>query len=145
MKTVNLAKESNITATGTHNNGNCKPVVCLTDGTRFTSVTDAAEYAGVHITCMSSCCIGKIKTCNGKVYRFVSRVGENLDEVFDYIHSLSSVKEKARLWDEHEAERRAIAERAERREKLRQSVAKLEEKLAQERNKLSELEDDDVA
>ena len=70
------------------------------------------------------------------------------------------MQEKARLWDEHiaaqEAERRAIAEREERREKLRQNVekyteniAKLEAKLAEAirnqdaaRTELSELEED---
>ena len=65
---ININKTARIEAQGTRVNGNTKGVVCVTDPAFFTSITDAAETAEVHVSVMSNHVRELSKTCKGNVY-----------------------------------------------------------------------------
>lgn len=50
---------------GTNTHGNSKAVVCSDNGKKWASALDCAVELGVHITSVSACCLGKIRTCKG--------------------------------------------------------------------------------
>lgn len=50
---------------GTNTHGNSKAVVCSDNGKKWASALDCASELGVHITSVSACCLGKIRTCKG--------------------------------------------------------------------------------
>ena len=74
MKTITISKKSEITAEGNLNCHRCKPVICVDTFKVFTSVTDAAEYAGCAMFNMVNHLKGKTKTCKGKTYKYLSEV-----------------------------------------------------------------------
>ena len=47
------------------------PVMCTTTGVIYKSLTDASKQTGVHLSCVSRCCNGKIKSVKGLEFRFV--------------------------------------------------------------------------
>lgn len=49
---------------------NNKPVICITDGKEFKSITDAAIWYRVNPVNIAANCKGKTKTCNGQVFKF---------------------------------------------------------------------------
>lgn len=134
-----INNEATCEATGELNSGNCKPVF-NDEGKKFTSVTDAAKYAGVTTSTMSSCLNGRHRTCNGHAYFFMS----HRDEVFDLItRRLAEVtaeneqrkadEEDARKWREQEAEK----ERKRKEDEARlEAERKAAEKFEQDRQKI---------
>jgi len=127
MKNI-IRKEAIINAEGDHNNGNCKMVVCVTNGKKFHSVTDAANYAGCHITTMCGHLNGKWNTCKGKKYRYANDGAALVEELTTNIQSLT---EDARLWREYqaglEAERKAEEQRLADIEKAEKDIEYYEE------------------
>ena len=65
---VTLQKEATIEANGTRDNGNCKSVMCITDGKSFASMTDAAEHYGIATSQISYACSEKGRTAAGKQF-----------------------------------------------------------------------------
>lgn len=115
MKTIIINNEATIKANGTHTHSRSKPVICIDTGEVFASATDAAERNGVHWTTMSSTCLGKTKTCNGKRYCYLADMAENLGALTERIQKLNELEAKAKAWDElkakEEAARKAEEER----------------------------------
>lgn len=128
MKKINIQNEANINAKGEHTQKAAKPVICIDTGEVFASTTDAAEAAGVHITTMSSACLGKIRTANGKRYCYLSRVTESLDSIVTRLRETAAVEEDAKRWKAYQAEQEAIRKAEEKRQA---EIAKAREKVAQ--------------
>jgi hypothetical protein len=130
--TINIQKATNVNAIGIHMNGNAKPVFCITDGSVYASVTDAADKNGTTVASMSCAVTGKIKTCKGKRYCFISDVMRYLDEISENIKIRNEkvaaydaiMAEQKAQWEREEAERR---QRAEAQENLAKHKAKCEE------------------
>lgn len=99
MKKQNIIinEKATIEGTGIHTNGNCKPVICLETFEAFTSVTDAAEKAGVHISVLSNNLVGKYKSVKGKHYCYLADLPQHLNFVAANIQVNA---EKAKAYDE---------------------------------------------
>lgn len=130
-KTINIQNEANIKAKGELNCHRCKPVICIDTGEVFTSCADAAENAGVHISTISACCTGKIRTANGKRYCYLSRVTENLDSIVTRLRETAAVEADAKKWQAYQAEQEAIrAAEAKRIEEARKAEEKRQAEIA---------------
>lgn len=79
--TITMTKESTITAIGQRRNANRKEVLCITDGTLYASVTDAAEAIGVTEGAVSQNLTGLTKKCTGKRFCYAKEVNEHLGEI----------------------------------------------------------------
>ena len=137
MKKINIQNEANINGNGTHTQKNCKPVICIDTGEVFTSCLDAAEHVGVHFTAMSSACLGKTRTCNGKRYCYLSEAAENLNSIVSRLREATTDSEDARKWREYQAEQEAVRKEEEKRQA---EIAKLEEKHARQQKICERLE-----
>ena len=51
-------------------NKKCKPVVCITNGEEYISVTEAAEKTGCSLKHISAICLGKRKQTKGLTFKF---------------------------------------------------------------------------
>lgn len=131
MTELVLHQSATIQAGGTHINGNSKAVTILEEGKTFGSVTDAAEYLGVHYSMLQGHLHGKYRTVKGKHCFFVSQRDSNYDAMANHINNLyekqSELERKAALWDAYEAEQNAARKAKEAHEA---AVAKAMEKVA---------------
>ena len=140
-KTINIHHEATIGGSGNLNSKRCKPVICIDTGEVFTSATDAAEKAGVHYSTISSACLGKMRTCKGKRYCYLSNATESLNAIVTRLRETASAEEDARKWREYQAEQEAIRKAEEKRlederkakEEYDAAVAKLVEKIERRR------------
>lgn len=151
--------ESVINAIGAHNSGHCKPVVRLEDMKIFSSIADAANAAGCHRSQMNNHLLypNKNKSVKRMHYAYLRDVLDDPNKVFQSANKnhdrlmvetqrADSNAEKARLWDEYQAELRAAeeaeakrledeakakAKRQERRVKLEAREARLAKKRAE--------------
>ena len=135
--TINIRKASNVKATGHHINGNSKPVFCITDGSVYASVTDAAEKVGVNSSVMSNAVSGRSKTCKGKRYCFISDVMSHLDEISTNIHTRN---EKVAAYDAMIAKQNAAKEAEAKLAIHRANCEKLRAKLEKETQMMKEAE-----
>lgn len=129
-KTITVNEKVIINANGELHGRRCKPVICIDTGEVYSSCTDAAKANKTHVSVVSACCIGRIKTANGKHFCFVSKANENLEALTARIRELES---KAAKWDVLEAEREE-EERKENearlaKEKHEREIAKAKEKI----------------
>lgn len=106
--TINIQHEANIKAEGQFSSKRCKPVICLDNGKVFTSMLDAAAYAGVSNPTMVAHLHGKTRTCQGKHYCYLSRVNESLDAIVTRLRETSAIEEDAKKWQAYQAEQEAI-------------------------------------
>lgn len=122
-----------------HSGKRCKPVVCVTNGMRFASATDAAEYAGVHLSSISLCCLGKVTNVKGNVYKYVKEETENcVDVLADTLQKQRQLLEKyapliaeLEAKEEEEKLRKLDEERKQKAiEKAKAKYARAEEKFA---------------
>ena len=148
MKKINIQNEANIKAEGKLNNNHCKPVICVDNGKVFTSMTDAAEYAGVSSPTMVVHLQGKTRTCAGKHFCYLSKVTENLDSIVTRLRETAAVEDDARKWQVYQAEQERIRIAEEKRleeerkaeEKRKAEIAKAEERVAKLTAKGQDLE-----
>ena len=141
MKKINIQNEANINAKGEHTKRAAKPVICIDTGEVYASTTDAAEAAGVHITTMSSVCLGKIRTANGKRYCYLSRVTESLDSIVTRLRETAAVEEDAKRWKAYQAEQEAIRKAEEERIRAEQErIAAIERAKAEREERKRKLE-----
>ena len=136
--TINIQKATNVNAVGIHHNGNSKPVFCITDGSVYASVSDAAEKVGIDVSTMSGAVRGKIKTCKGKRYCFIANVMEHLDEISANINARN---EKVAAYDAMIAEQNAKKEAQENIAKHKAKCDELRAKLEKELKLLQEAEE----
>ena len=124
MKTITINNKSEVTAEGNLNCFRCKPVVCVDTFKIFTSVTDAATYAGCVVDHMCNHLKGKFPKCKGKTYKYLSEIEGCLDTI---LHNAAELKADAEKWRTQQAEQEAIrlAE-----EKRQANIAAVEAKLA---------------
>lgn len=135
--TIIIHNKATMKATGIHTHKNAKPVICLDNGNRYASVTDAAEAVGVTHNSLSAHLNGDTKTCGGMHWSFMSRVTESADTILDHASHLSSELDKAnKKLAEQEAEMaefrawKAEKERIRKAEEARQhAIAKAKEKV----------------
>jgi chromosome segregation ATPase len=133
MATLNIHKETNINAEGTHNSGTNKPVICITTGKKFASITDAAEYYGTTIYSISNVVREKQKTAAGKRFCYLHKATENLEELTSQIAKLNADAEDARKWREYQAEQERIRREEEERIKAEQERIAAIERARQQR------------
>ena len=143
--TITIQKASNLKAEGHHINGNCKPVFCITTGSVYASVYDAAEKLGIDPSCISSAANGRTKTCQGKRYCFVANVMEHLDEIAE---NFRIREEKIAAYDaivyEREAKQRALEKIEKHNENcvdIRMQIVELQKKLEAETKLRKEAQD----
>lgn len=131
--TINL--NNNVTihnAIGEHDHWSSKPVICVETGEVFISATDAAKNADVYISQMSDCCNGRVKTCKGKTYRYLSQTSGNVDVLVAQIRALNA--KQAEL-EADAAVGRAIREEREAKQKREEAIAKATAELEELREK----------
>ena len=116
-----LNNKATYEAIGDLNSGHCKPVA-NDEGKRFTSVTDAAKYAGVSPRNMWNHLNGNHRTCKGHVYFYIDKRDESFDRVMNRLSEVSAEVERrkadeddARKWREYQAEQEAIRKAEEKR------------------------------
>lgn len=126
MKTIHINNLSTINGSGELNSAHCKPIICIDTGDVYTSVTDAANAVGCHITNMVGHLKGKLKTCKGKHFCYLADATENLDAIVTQLRNMQELRTKAAAWDALQAEQEA-ARKAE--EKRLADIAKAEEKV----------------
>jgi phage-related minor tail protein len=134
MKTININNKSEISGEGNLHSAHCKPIICIDTGAVYTSVTDAANAVGCSISNMINHLKGKLKTCKGKHFCYLSEATENLNAIVSQIRNIQALKEKAAAWDALQAEQDAIR-KAE--EKRLADIAKAEEKVNRLRDNLN--------
>lgn len=127
MKNIRIHDKATINGNGTHTFANAKPVICIETGEVFTSVLDAAEYAGVSNPSMVGHLKGRNRTCNGKHYCYLSKATESLDAIVTRLRAASVMEAKAKMWDDMMAEQE---ERRKEEERRQQAIAKAEAKVA---------------
>ena len=127
MKKINIQNEANINGNGNHTKKNCKAVICIDTGEVFTSAADAAEQAGVHFSMMSAVCTGKVRTCKGKRYCYLSKAPEHLNSIVTRLREASEMEAKAKMWDKLMAEQEKARREA---EQHQQAIAKAEARVA---------------
>lgn len=139
MKNITITKQANAQAIGHRSNGNCKPVICITTGAIYASATDAAEKLGVSQSVLSLAASGKLRTCKGKRYCYVSQVMQYLDEICE---NTRIREEKVAAYDKIVTNEKRKQELDVRKAKLAAMQAKLEKEaalIAQEEAALSEV------
>lgn len=117
-----LNNKATYEAIGELNSGHCRPVA-NDEGKRFTSVTDAAKYAGVTISCMCNHLKpGGYRTCKGHVYFYIDKRDESFDVVMKRLAETTAENERrktdeedAHKWREYQAEQEAIRKAEEKR------------------------------
>lgn len=122
-KEIIIHGKASAEAEGTHRTKGSKAVFCLETGEIFASGLDAASAKGVCPDMISRACTGKVRSCKGQHFFFVSKATENLNIVAAHLRNLAmenaKLKVKADLYDawqaELEAERRAEEEAKQRR------------------------------
>ena len=140
--TITLNEESTYEAIGKTSGGNCEPIG-NDEGKCFTSMKDAAEYAGVSPQYMWQCLQPNgPRTCHGHVYFYIKKRDKSFDKVMKQLAKTTAEvqrrkadEEDARKWREYQAEQEAIRKAEERRQneitKLRNRIAKANERAEQ--------------
>ena len=85
-RNIVIQKESTIEANGKRDNGNCKSVLCITEGKAFASMADAAEYYEMHPTQISYACKEKGRKADGKQFCKFSDLYLYINEINDAIN-----------------------------------------------------------
>ena len=113
---VTIQKEAIIEAKGKRDSGNCKSVMCITDGLNFASMTDAAEFYKTTPSQISYACGAKGRTAAGKQFCKFS-------ELSLYVHEINdAINKKNAYYD--------LLEKENKRNELVANVRKLEEEVA---------------
>ena len=119
-----INERATIQSIGEHTNGNCEPVVCLTEDKIFNSVTDTANHYDASISQISAVCNKKAKTCHKMRFCFLRDIDQHLDEIMENnrrnTEKISDLERKAALWDAYQKEQ----------EERQQAIAKVKAKIA---------------
>lgn len=135
--TITVHKETSVSAKGTHRRRNSKPIFCITTGEIFSSVGDAADAIGVDISTMSHALLGKVKTCKGKRFCYVTNITEHLEEISQQTQSRN---EKVLAYDKAIAKKEALSKATEKLAKHRARYEKLAQQLEREIDLIHEAE-----
>ena len=122
----------------TSNNRNCKPVLCITTGEVFTSLTDAAAMNNVTVSAMSLATSKKNKVCKGKRFCLVSEL--SVHELTELAEAMRTSAEKAAKYDAIIAERNHKAEVVKRLERFKTKYADLQREMEITKQQMDEAE-----
>ena len=122
----------------TSNNRNCKPVLCITTGEVFLSLTDAAAMNNVTVSAMSLATSKKNKICKGKRFCLVSEL--SIHELTALAEAMRASAEKAAKYDAIIAERNHKAEVVKRLERFKTKYANLQHEMEITKKQLDEAE-----
>lgn len=122
----------------TSNNRNCKPVLCITTGQVFPSLTDAAAMNNVTVSAMSLATSKKNKVCKGKRFCLVSEL--SMHELTELAEAMKASAEKAAKYDAIIAERNHKAEVVKRLERFKTKYADLQHEMEITKRQLDEAE-----
>lgn len=95
MTTIIINEKATLEAEGILNTKSCKPVICLDNGERYTSVTDAANANGIAPDGVSRACLGRIHSTFGKRFCHLETVDEHLEEILNNLNK--AIKENEAL------------------------------------------------
>ena len=131
MTNITIQNGSEMQAIGQKRSKNAVPVLCITTGEIFTSVTDAAKHLGVNTGDISHMLNGRQKTCKGMQFCRVSEVTEHLNEITAHMKAETKVSETktASKVAAPKVHRKTLAERfneARQRHKINKANKKLE-------------------
>ena len=104
MKNINLQNPVELEAKGELNSKHCKPVLCIETGTIYTSATDAANAMGVNPSAISLVCIGKVKTCKGNHFCYLSKITENISAIAVQLQEVESLRADANAYRQQQKE-----------------------------------------
>lgn len=90
VKDVTVQEEARVTANGTRTNGNCDPCMCLTDGSIYASLTDAAEKYNLATSQISYACKAPGRTAGGYSFCKLSDLNMHLPELREAINKSKS-------------------------------------------------------
>jgi hypothetical protein len=88
---ITVQKEATFEANGSRDNGNCKSILCITDGIPFASMSDAAEHYGIAPSQISYACKEKGRTAVGKqfckfedLYLYIPEINDAINKKNEY-------------------------------------------------------------
>lgn len=106
---ITVSRKAIIKGKGSCTNGNTNAVLCITDGSIYTSCTDAANANDVAVGQMSHTCRTKGSHAKGKQYCYIKDIDMHIDSISDAIN-------KKNLYN-------ALLEKENRRKQLRNMIA----------------------
>lgn len=106
---ITVSKPAIIKGKGSCTNGNTNAVLCITDGSIYTSCTDAANANDVAVGQMSHTCRTKGSHAKGKQYCYIKDIDMHIDSISDAIN-------KKNLYN-------ALLEKENKRKQLRNMIA----------------------
>lgn len=121
---ITVQKEAKFEAHGTRDNGNCKSILCITDGMPFASMSDAAEYYGVNQSNISYACKEKGRTAAGKQFC-------KFEDLYLYIPEINDAINKKNKYT-------VLVEKENKRKELISNIKKCEETVRSAENMLIE-------
>lgn len=107
MALITIQNTSSINTIGTRTNGNRKPVFCISTGIMYASASDAAEKIGCSQGNMSWALTGRMRTCKGMRFCYVTEIIDHLEEIADIARKRA---EKEIAYDAIVAKEKAIKE-----------------------------------
>ena len=106
---ITVSRKAIIKGKGSCTNGNTNAVLCITDGSIYTSCTDAANANDVAVGQMSHTCRTKGSHAKGKQYCYIKDIDMHIDSISDAIN-------KKNLYN-------ALLEKENKRKQLRNMIA----------------------
>lgn len=127
--TINIQNASAVkNVKGIHATYNNKPVMCITTGEVFASVTDAAHSVGSSVGTMS-CALHHNRPLKGKKWCYLARVTEYIDELATNIRS---TEEKLADYEAMKAKQERIKQAKKNIMQHKANIAELQQKIAEE-------------
>lgn len=132
-KEITVSRKAIIKGKGSCTNGNTNAVLCITDGSIFTSCTDAANANNVTVGHMSTVCRGKGRSAKGKQYCYIKDIDMHLDEISDAISKKNAYQVLLAKENERKRIKNMIAD-------YKGDINRLEQELAETYAKLNKAE-----
>ena len=130
---ITVSRKAIIKGKGSCANGNTNAVLCITDGSIYTSCTDAANANDVTIGHMSTVCRGKGRSAKGKQYCYIKDIDMHLDEISDAISKKNAYQVLLAKENERKRIKNMIAD-------YKGDINRLEQELAETYAKLNKAE-----
>lgn len=130
---ITVSRKAIIKGKGSCTNGNTNAVLCITDGSIYTSCTDAANANDVTVGHMSTVCRGKGRSAKGKQYCYIKDIDLHLDEISDAISKKNAYQVLLAKENERKRIKNMIAD-------YKGDIARLESELAETYAKLNKAE-----
>ena len=129
------------TATGNHEHGNCKPVICATTMVVYKSLADAAAHNEVTVASLGNHCRNHGRPVNGKQYYYLKDFEENLPELLNSMRTVAENRNAAvaRKQQKFLAKKETVSRITEELNKQKVVCNQLEEELRKSMEELEEI------